>query len=435
MDCQFLVSGGMDKCVKVWNQALQPVSFFQLTQDINTSPINASVGSIDIKFDDTKNLIILAGTFGGEVMEISSGHSEHNTKQAGSLVGLTDANFDLSNPAVSIILQSHYSGELWGLATHPTDPDIVATVGDDATLRLWSISKNKMVGCHLLKWPGRCVCWNPSGDLLAIGLHELVKGGLKNKKSKKLQTANSSTDVPSGCCVIVSVALDTSGKYVMTELARGGTSIAWISDIKFSPSGRMLAFGSHDQRLYMYDAPECNDSVSWAQSLSKTKFKPYDKHSSAITHFDFSLDEQYLQSNCQAYELLFMRLDKGTQEPSASKLADYNNRDDHDNPDRKWASWTCTLGWPVQGIWPPGADGTDINSVDRSPLGTIVATADDFGLVKLFRYPSATEKSDFLEFSGHSSHVTNVRFTASGDNLLSVGGNDKCLFVWRLINK
>ena len=38
----------------------------------------------------------------------------------------------------------------------------------------------------------------------------------------------------------------------------------------------------------------------------------------------------------------------GTQEPSASKLADYNGKEDPDYPDRKWATWTCTLGWPVQ---------------------------------------------------------------------------------------
>ena len=32
-----------------------------------------------------------------------------------------------------------------------------------------------------------------------------------------------------------------------------------------------------------------------------------------------------------------------------------------------WDTFTCTLGWPVQGIWPPGSDGTDINAVDLLP--------------------------------------------------------------------
>ena len=30
---------------------------------------------------------------------------------------------------------------------------------------------------------------------------------------------------------------------------------------------------------------------------------------------------------------------------------------------QEWSSWTCTLGWPVQGIWPAFADGTDVNAV------------------------------------------------------------------------
>lgn len=49
------------------------------------------------------------------------------------------------------------------------------------------------------------------------------------------------------------------------------------------------------------------------------------------------------------------------------------------------------IGWPVQGIWPPCSDGSDINSIDRNNNGDVIATADDFGKVKLFKFPSAKE--------------------------------------------
>ncbi len=70
----------------------------------------------------------------------------------------------------------------------------------------------------------------------------------------------------------------------------------------------------------------------------------------------------------------------------------------------------------MQGIWPECADGTDINSVDRSNTNIengaefekyyIVATGDDFSKVKLLRYPSLKKSSESKEGRGHSSHVT-----------------------------
>jgi len=40
------------------------------------------------------------------------------------------------------------------------------------------------------------------------------------------------------------------------------------------------------------------------------------------------------------------------------------------------------------GVWPEGADGTDINTCSRSHDKSLVATGDDFGGVNLFKYPS-----------------------------------------------
>jgi microtubule-associated protein-like 6 len=66
----------------------------------------------------------------------------------------------------------------------------------------------------------------------------------------------------------------------------------------------------------------------------------------------------------------------------------------------------------VQGIWPPCTDGSDINAVDRYFDMSIIATADDFGTVKLYNYPAASPKEEpHNTYHGHSSHVTNVQFT------------------------
>jgi hypothetical protein len=39
-----------------------------------------------------------------------------------------------------------------------------------------------------------------------------------------------------------------------------------------------------------------------------------------------------------------------------------------------------------EGIWAPHADGTDVNSVDRDLKLGVLATGDDKGRIKLFRY-------------------------------------------------
>ena len=102
-----------------------------------------------------------------------------------------------------------------------------------------------------------------------------------------------------------------------------------------------------------------------------------------------------------------------------------------------WHTWNCIFGWPVQGIWHPSYDGTDINYVDRSKEPTeegyhLVAVADDFGKVKVYRYPCTEETAEPVELKGHSSHVTRVKFTRNDRHLISAGGNDACVFQWKV---
>lgn len=93
-------------------------------------------------------------------------------------------------------------------------------------------------------------------------------------------------------------------------------------------------------------------------------------------------------------------------------------------------TWTCVLGFPVQGIWPPGSDFTDVNSVCRSFSRNFLATADDFGKLKLFKFPCVVEGALYNSYLGHSSHITEVKFTANDRFVITTGGNDKTVIVW-----
>jgi len=79
--------------------------------------------------------------------------------------------------------------------------------------------------------------------------------------------------------------------------------------------------------------------------------------------------------------------------------------------DFDYKSWTCLFGFPVQGIW-PGVDYSDVNSCDRSKNGELLATGDDFGTVKLFKFPCVQQNARSNDSFGHASHVTKVRFTS-----------------------
>ena len=92
-------------------------------------------------------------------------------------------------------------------------------------------------------------------------------------------------------------------------------------------------------------------------------------HSSYIRHFDWSSDSTVLQSNSGNHELKFWEM------PSGKEIKHANDTRNVD-----WHSWTCVVGWPVQGIWPRLSSGTDVFSVDRSHTRTCVASGDRFGM-------------------------------------------------------
>lgn len=108
---------------------------------------------------------------------------------------------------------------------------------------------------------------------------------------------------------------------------------------------------------------------------------------------DFSKDGKALMCNNSRFELIFFNLNE-----SPAKI--------HKKPealrDERWETYTCIMGWHVQGIWPPCSMGLDINSVDRSTKGDVIVTGDDFSKIKLFRYPCAKIGQSFVKFSAHA---------------------------------
>lgn len=149
-------------------------------------------------------------------------------------------------------------------------------------------------------------------------------------------------------------------------------------------------------------------------------------------------------TNSGAREQLFYEAPRGTRITSI-KTTDIEKMN--------WFTWTGVLGLVCEGIWPPETDITDINSTDLTKDKQILATADDFGLVKLFDFPAKVNRllkrilfvfrlnsfilfvkgkfAKFKRYAGHSAHVTRVRWTHDDNYLISIGGRDVAAIVWK----
>ena len=111
----------------------------------------------------------------------------------------------------------------------------------------------------------------------------------------------------------------------------------------YNPDNSVLAVGCHDNWIYLY---KCSNYG---------KIGVLKGHSSFVTDFDWSLDSRFIRSVCGAYELLFFDAKTGKQMTSGPR----------DTVGTEWADHCCKLGWTVEGIYPPGCDGTHINTVSH----------------------------------------------------------------------
>ncbi|XP_043476558.1 echinoderm microtubule-associated protein-like 2 isoform X7 [Leptopilina heterotoma] len=279
-----------------------------------------------------------------------------------------------------------HADEVWGLASHPTLPQF-ATAAHDRLLQMWDSLSHTVVWSKDIGEQAQSVCFSPDGNILVVGCTN-GKWLVIDSETRELYSHHSDGSEP-------------------------------IQIMKFSPDGSLLAIGSRDNHIYIYQVSEDAIKYSRVGRCMPKRIRRRGGHSSFITHLDWSADGNYLRSNSGDYELLYWNPGVCRQIPQSSTLRDVD-----------WSTQNCVISFETIGIWPDGADGTDVNNCSRSGDGKLLATGDDFGKVKLFSYPVCQPKSLHHSYGGHSSHVTNVAFLQDDTRLASIGGGDTSVLQW-----
>ncbi|RXG70158.1 Echinoderm microtubule-associated protein-like 2 [Armadillidium vulgare] len=249
--------------------------------------------------------------------------------------------------------------ELWGLAVHHSEPHFL-TAGRDNDVHYIDASS------HEIKW------------------------------TKDLEFACQSADM-NGSSTITVIG-GSSGKWVAIEnesqelVYQGENGEEPIQVTRFSPDSTKLALGSRDNKVYIYTVEE--------DGKSYTKHGECEGHSSFVTHLDWSKDGAILRTNSGDYEVLHWKTEECIQILQSEEYKDV-----------EWATNNCILSFNAVGIWPPGTDGTHINS---------------FSL-------RLTRSAKHKKYHGHSSHITNVCFLHDDSCIISTGGRDTSTLQWKVL--
>ncbi|GAB6020327.1 Echinoderm microtubule-associated protein-like 5 [Chamberlinius hualienensis] len=276
-------------------------------------------------------------------------------------------------------VQGH-TEELWGLAIHPNQSQFV-TAGQDGYIHLWDTMSHSVVWSYEIKERAQAAAFSPNGNVLVM----------TTTTGKWF-------------------ALDAETREIYSQHVDG---IESIDVVRFSPDGNYLALGSHDNNIYIYQVED--------QCHKYSRVGRCAGHSSFVTHLDWSTDGSILRSNSADLELLYWTASTCRQITAPAQVKNI-----------EWISDSCPINFNVLGIWPEGADGSDVNCCSSSHSQKLLATGDDWGKIKLFNYPSCHPKALCYMYGGHSSHVTSVDFMFDDTSLISTGGRDGSIMQWKV---
>jgi WD40 repeat protein len=399
-DGKTLVSGGSDRCLKLWD--LQ-TGQCQKTLRGHAQPIRTVAYSADgqtIVSGSDDQTVRLWQTATGDCFRVLSGHTSWVTSIAIAPDGSCFASgsedqsvrlWDSATHACVRILQG-YSNGVWSIAFHPNGQTLVSG-GQDRLVRLWDLNRDTMAPPTSLAAHSRwiwSVAFSPDGQLLASGSEDHTIQLWNARTHQPICTlvghhnAVFSVNFCPNSKILVSGSLDgtvklwdvQTGQCLRTLLGhRGG-----IWSVALSADGKLIATGSQDQSIKIWEI------------LTGDCLQTLVGHRGWIRCVTFSPDRQTLVSG---------------------------------SADGVLKSWQVSTGKCSQTIQ---AHPSPVLSVTYSPDGKILASGGADAKIKLWQV--ATGQCD-QTLHGHDKWVRCLTFNASGTTLASCG-QDETICLWRV---
>jgi WD40 repeat protein len=276
---------------------------------------------------------------------------------------------------------------------------VVASGGQDGTVRLWNVARGREIGDPMTGHVGavRAVAFSPDGQTIASGGDDKFVRLWARASRKPIVSPIRLNDAAIGIAfspdgTLLAVASKKGQVYIIDRQAPSQPHVlhtgedADLTAVAFSPDGRTLAAASQDGQVFLWPASDVESNPAPLPSSLAGSITG-DKGAILAVAFD----------------------------PSGHKIATGGG----DNVVRMWDRDTSTQLWEHR---VPAA----VTDVAFSPDGRTLATTDGDGVLRLWN--AQTGKAG-PAFTGHVGHASGVVFSPDG-RTLTTAGFDGTLRVW-----
>ncbi|KAG2748836.1 WD40 repeat-like protein [Suillus brevipes Sb2] len=312
-----------------------------------------------------------------------------------------------------------HKDNILSIATFP-DGKRIATASLDKTIRIWRLED----GAETMKWVVKqYVC---ALVLLENGKQVVSAEGEAPDSFEEDEFDEDDLD-PNHVLNSQSWVRDVESGRVVAGPLEGHTSLVITLDM--SPDGKMLASGSWDSTVILWDTSTWQrKAILCGSSIYCIRFSPTPGQLGVATVEDIQIWD------LDRRERLAQFKPKGHQDFNATRNLGLTWARDGahlisagSNKDPAICSWDTSTWKQAGDPWFGHDENCGINHIISNQTGTLLASACDDCTVRLWRFHTGTEVAQFK----HSDSVTRVTFSVDGRSIFS-GGWDKKISQWEI---